>query len=159
MQAEPTDEALVLTYGRGDPSACEAPYRKHRGPGFGSAQTWPLPWRSTLQHLPTGLLLMAVSKLDIGAVLAALAEPRRAEIVRLLEQGYRSQRELSETLDMSQPLISPHLKGLRDAGLVGATVCERITVYILRPSTLRAMADRLRLMADNAVEIAKVQPC
>ncbi len=102
---------------------------------------------------------MAAAKLDTGAVLAALAEPRRAEIVRLLEQGYRSQRELSEALDMSQPLISHHLKVLRDAGLVGSTVCERITVYILRPSTLGAMADRLRLMADNAVEIAKVKPC
>ena len=102
---------------------------------------------------------MAAAKLDIGAVLAALAEPRRAEIVRLLEQGYRSQRELSEALDMSQPLISHHLKVLRDAGLVGSTVCERITVYILRPSTLSAMADRLRLMADNAVETAKVKPC
>lgn len=102
---------------------------------------------------------MAVAKLDIGAVLAALAEPRRTEIVRLLEQGYRSQRELSETLDMSQPLISHHLKVLRDAGLVGSTVCERITVYILRPSTLGAMADRLRTMADNAVEIAKIKPC
>ena len=102
---------------------------------------------------------MAAAKLDIGAVLAALAEPRRAEIVRLLEQGYRSQRELSEALDMSQPLISHHLKVLRDAGLVGSTVCERITVYYLRPSTLSAMADRLRLMADNAVETAKVKPC
>lgn len=102
---------------------------------------------------------MRTEPLDAPAVLAALAEPRRADIVRLLEQGYRSQRELSENLDMSQPLISHHIKVLRDAGLVTSTVCERITVYILRPSTLVALADRLRLLADNAAEIAKVKPC
>lgn len=97
--------------------------------------------------------------LDGAAVLTALAEPRRADIVRLLEQGYRSQRELSEQLEMSQPLISHHLKVLRDAGLVTSTVCERITVYILRPSTLNAMSERLRVMAEHAAEIAAVKPC
>lgn len=100
-----------------------------------------------------------VARLDTPAVLAALAEPRRADIVRLLEQRYHSQRELSEQLDMSQPLISHHLKVLRDAGLITSTVCERITVYILRPSTLTAIADRLRLMADHAADIAKIKPC
>ena len=102
---------------------------------------------------------METRKLDSAAVLAALAEPRRADMVRLLELGYRSQRNLSEQLDMSQPLVSHHLKVLRDAGLVTSTVCERVTVYILRPSSLSALAHRLQLMADNAVEIAKIKPC
>ena len=102
---------------------------------------------------------MTAAQLDTPAVLAALAEPRRAEIVRLLEQRYRSQRELSEQLAMSQPLISHHLKVLRDAGLVTSTVCERVTVYIQRPSTLTAIADRLRLMAEHATEIAMIKPC
>ena len=102
---------------------------------------------------------MAATQLDAPAVLAALAEPRRADIVRLLEQGYRSQRELSEQLEMSQPLISHHLKVLREVGLVTSTVCERITVYILRPSTVAALAERLRLLAEHAAEIAKIKPC
>ena len=34
MQADPTDEALMLAYGRGDASAFEALYGKHRGPLF-----------------------------------------------------------------------------------------------------------------------------
>ncbi len=99
------------------------------------------------------------SAVDAGVVLAALAEPRRAEMVRLLELRYHSQRELSDELDMSQPLVSHHLKVLRDAGLVTSTVCERITVYILRPSTLTAIAQRLQVMADHATEIAKIKPC
>ncbi len=102
---------------------------------------------------------MTPTKLDAQVVLAALAEPRRADIVRLLEKGYQSQKDLSETLEMSQPLISHHLKVLRDAGLVTSTVCERITVYILRPSTLSAIAARLQVMAEHASEIAKIKPC
>lgn len=102
---------------------------------------------------------MATNRIDTSAVLAALAEPRRAEMVRLLEKSYRSQRELGEALDMSQPLVSHHLKVLRDAGLVTSTVCERVTVYILRPSALNALVARLEQMATRAAEIAKIKPC
>ncbi len=101
----------------------------------------------------------SAKNIDTPAVLAALAEPRRAEIVRLLELSYQSQKDLSDKLEMSQPLVSHHLKVLRDAGLVTSTVCERVTVYILRPSTLTAMATRLQRMADHAAEIAKIKPC
>ena len=97
--------------------------------------------------------------IDVHAVLAALAEPRRAEMVRLLEARYRSQRGLSEELDMSQPLVSHHLKVLRDAGLIESTVCERVTVYILKASTLSALSRRLETMAEHAAEIAKIKPC
>jgi len=97
--------------------------------------------------------------IDSRAVLAAMAEPRRADIVTLLEQQYRTQRELSELLDMSQPLVSHHLRVLRDAGLVTSTVCERVTVYILRPSTLTALCRRLELMTEHATEIASIRPC
>ena len=97
--------------------------------------------------------------IDTHAVLAALAEPRRAEIVRLLEQRHRSQRGLGEALGMSQPLVSHHIKVLRDAGLITSTVCERVTVYLLLPSTLTVLAERLAGMADRAAEIAKIKPC
>ena len=97
--------------------------------------------------------------IDSQAVLSALAEPRRAQIVRLLEATYRSQRDLVEELGMSQPLVSHHLKVLRDAGLITSTVCERVTVYLLRPSTLGILADRLAGMAAHAAEIAKIEPC
>jgi ArsR family transcriptional regulator len=101
----------------------------------------------------------AATTINTHAVLGALAEPRRADIVRLLEQQYRSQRDLSDELGMSQPLVSHHLRVLRDAGLVTSTVCERVTVYILRPSTLSALAARLEKMAAHAAEIAKIKPC
>lgn len=97
--------------------------------------------------------------LDVHAVLAALAEPRRAEIVRQLEKRHRSQRGLGEELGMSQPLVSHHLRVLREAGLIESTVCDRVTVYLLRAQTLQTMAERLAEMADRAAETCKVRPC
>lgn len=98
-------------------------------------------------------------QVDTRAVLAALAEPRRADIIQLLELRYCSQRELSEELGMSQPLVSHHLKVLRDVGLVTSTVCERVTVYVLRPSTLTELCRRMERLAEHAREIVKVKPC
>lgn len=99
------------------------------------------------------------SALDVHAVLAALAEPRRADIVRLLEHRHRSQRGLSVELAMSQPLVSHHLKVLRDAGLIESTICERVTVYQLKAPTLHELAQRLAEMAARATETCKTRPC
>ncbi|GAC1610132.1 MAG: hypothetical protein NVS3B26_15260 [Mycobacteriales bacterium] len=96
---------------------------------------------------------------DVHAVLAALAEPRRADIMRLLEHRHRSQRGLSNELGISQPLLSHHLKVLREAKLINSTVCDRIKVYQLRPETLKLLADRLAIMAAAATETCKIKPC
>ena len=93
------------------------------------------------------------------AVLAALAEPRRADIMRLLERRHRSQRGLSNELQMSQPLLSHHLKVLREASLIDTSVCDRIKVYQLRPETLKLLAERLAVMARAAEETCKIKPC
>lgn len=102
---------------------------------------------------------MTAKTVDVHAVLAALAEPRRAEIVRLLEHRHRSQRGLSAELGMSQPLVSHHLKVLRDAGLIESTVCERVTVYLLKAPTLLMLSERLGEMAERAAETCKIKPC
>jgi len=60
---------------------------------------------------------------------------------------------------MSQPLVSHHLKVLRDAGLIESTVCERVTVYQLKALTLHGLVARLGEMADRATETCKVKPC
>lgn len=52
-------------------------------------------------------------------LLKALASPVRLAIVlELDEHGERCVHELVETLDVSQPLVSQHLRVLRGAGLV-----------------------------------------
>ena len=53
-------------------------------------------------------------------VLEALAEPHRRRILDALRQGERSVGTLVEELGSSQPLVSKHLRVLREAGLVEA---------------------------------------
>ena len=48
----------------------------------------------------------------------AVAEPRRRQILDLLAGGERSVTELVESLGLSQPLVSKHLRVLREVGLV-----------------------------------------
>ena len=70
---------------------------------------------------------------------AALAEPNRYRIVELLRSGARSVNDIGERLDLSQPLVSKHLRVLREAGLVDVEPRARQRVYELRAKPLRAM--------------------
>ena len=95
----------------------------------------------------------------LEVLLAVLAEPRRQELVRVLEHEQLTQGQLVSRLGLSQPLLSHHLKVLREAGLVERTVCERIHVYRLRATTLTVLAERLTAMAVNAQRTGSVAPC
>ncbi|WP_203337281.1 ArsR/SmtB family transcription factor [Nocardioides limicola] len=61
----------------------------------------------------------------------ALASPVRAAIVHLLTQRPHTVTELSDTLALSQPLVSQHLKVLRDHALVITERQGRHTAYRL----------------------------
>ncbi len=54
----------------------------------------------------------------MDAVLAALAEPNRREILRLVHSEELPAGQIASHFDVSRPAISQHLKVLRDAGLV-----------------------------------------
>jgi DNA-binding transcriptional ArsR family regulator len=71
-----------------------------------------------------------------AATWAALADPRRRELVALLLDGPRAVGELVESLGLSQPGTSKHLRVLRDAGLVEARVDAQRRIYSLRPEPL-----------------------
>jgi DNA-binding transcriptional ArsR family regulator len=74
---------------------------------------------------------------------AALAEPNRLRIVELLRSGARSVNDIGERLDLSQPLVSKHLRVLKDAGVVDVEPRARQRIYELRPKRLREMHDWL----------------
>jgi DNA-binding transcriptional ArsR family regulator len=65
--------------------------------------------------------------------LEALAEPHRRRILDVLRGGEASVGSLVDVLNASQPLVSKHLRVLREAGLVsaawtgsgGSTACVR----------------------------------
>lgn len=70
---------------------------------------------------------------------AALAEPNRLRIVELLRSGARSVNDIGARLEMSQPLVSKHLRVLKDAGLVEVEPRAKQRIYELRPKPLREM--------------------
>ncbi|HVV30440.1 MAG TPA: metalloregulator ArsR/SmtB family transcription factor [Mycobacteriales bacterium] len=69
-------------------------------------------------------------------VLEVLAEPRRRRILDALRQGELSVGALVEEVGSSQPLVSKHLRVLREVSLVDVRVDGQRRVYRLRPEPL-----------------------
>jgi len=66
----------------------------------------------------------------------ALADPHRRQILDLLRDGERAAGDLVETLPLSQPGASRHLRILRDAGLVTVRKDAQRRIYRLAPGRL-----------------------
>ena len=66
-----------------------------------------------------------------GELLRVLGAPARLAIVTQLAERPRHVHELVEQLEMSQPLVSQHLRILRGARLVGVERHGREAVYSL----------------------------
>jgi len=95
-------------------------------------------------------------------LLRALADPVRARIVELLSREQLCVCHLTEELDAAQPLVSHHLKVLREAGLVESERWRYWTYYRLQPDALRAAASRIEDLADGASDCADARarrPC
>jgi DNA-binding transcriptional ArsR family regulator len=74
----------------------------------------------------------------------AVAEPHRRQILDVLAGGERSVTDLVARLDLSQPLVSKHLRVLREVGLVQVRDEGRQRMYRLDAGPLRSIADWLR---------------
>lgn len=71
----------------------------------------------------------------------AVAEPRRREILDLLAAGERSVNELVAVLGLAQPLVSKHLRVLREVGLVEVRDAGRQRLYRLNGRGLKPIHD------------------
>lgn len=71
----------------------------------------------------------------------AVAEPRRRQILDLLAERERSVNDLVGLLDLAQPLVSKHLRVLREVGLVEVREEGRQRLYRLNGEPLRAIHD------------------
>ena len=67
------------------------------------------------------------------SVFDIIAEPNRRAILGLLILTEQSVGEIEQQLRMSQPTVSKHLRVLREAGFVEATVDAQRRVYRLKP--------------------------
>lgn len=83
-------------------------------------------------------------------MLKALAEPARWEIVARLAVEELCVCHLVEDLDVAQPLVSHHLKVLREAGVVKSERFRQWTYYRLVPGVLDDVARELAAGAKGA---------
>ena len=70
------------------------------------------------------------------AVLRAIADPRRREIMRLVRFEERSAGDIASHFDVSRPAISQHLAILRETGLVTERRAGNRRLYRARPEAL-----------------------
>ena len=67
------------------------------------------------------------------SVFEVIAEPNRRAILSLLVTSQQSVGEIERQLRMPQPTVSKHLRVLREAGFVEATVDAQRRLYRLKP--------------------------
>ena len=72
----------------------------------------------------------------MGTTLQVIAEPKRQAILDLLREQEMPVGDLVARLGMSQPLVSKHLRVLKDAGLVHVRVDAQRRLYRIRPEPL-----------------------
>jgi DNA-binding transcriptional ArsR family regulator len=71
--------------------------------------------------------------MSTDAVLKALAEPNRRQILRLVRSEPRSVNEIAEHFEITQQAVSLHLKVLREAGLVAVRRDGQRRLYVVDP--------------------------
>jgi DNA-binding transcriptional ArsR family regulator len=71
----------------------------------------------------------------------AVAEPRRRQILDLLADGERSVNDLVDLLSIIQPLVSKHLRVLREVGLVEVRDDGRQRLYRVNGQALKPIHD------------------
>ena len=84
-------------------------------------------------------------------ICSGLADPVRLMIIYELGEGPRNVNELVLALDMSQPMISRHLKLLRDRGLVTKERQGNSMLYSLVDSRLIHALNELRLVMRDII--------
>jgi len=72
-----------------------------------------------------------------------IAEPNRRAILSLLVSSQQSVGEIERQLHMPQPMVSKHLRVLREAGFVEATVDAQRRLYRLKPEPFQQVDDWL----------------
>lgn len=98
------------------------------------------------QHAQTG---------EISALLKALADPIRMDVVQTLAGGERCVCELTETLGLAQSRLSFHLKVMRQSGLITAREEGRWVYYKLVPQAFEQLQEWLNSLKRLSQERAQ----
>ncbi len=84
-------------------------------------------------------------------ICGGLADPSRIMILYTLSQNPRNVTELSSELNMPQPLVSRHLKVLRDRGMVTSERSGTTVTYSLGDTRLIEALDLLRAAMHSII--------
>ncbi len=79
----------------------------------------------------------------------AVAEPRRRQILDVLAGGERPVNDLVERLGVAQPVVSKHLRVLREVGLVDVRDEGRQRIYRLNGRSLKPIHDWVKRYEDT----------
>lgn len=90
---------------------------------------------------------------ELAARFQGLAEEKRLRILAALSRREQCACEMTGCCDESQPLLSFHLKKLREAGLVEARREGRWMYYSLEREALRELAEELLAIADGEARV------
>ena len=93
-------------------------------------------------------------------LLKVLAEPLRWKVIELLADEELCVCHVVEALGVAQPLVSHHLRILRDAGLVETSRYRYWTYYRLRPDALLELGRAINaLAASTPAAGVRRRPC
>ncbi|WP_417219998.1 ArsR/SmtB family transcription factor [Arthrobacter sp.] len=76
-------------------------------------------------------------------VFSVLSDPTRRRILDALREGENSVGDLVQTLEVSQPTVSKHLKVLREAGVLRMRADGQRRIYAVEPGSLQTAASWL----------------
>jgi DNA-binding transcriptional ArsR family regulator len=82
----------------------------------------------------------------------ALGDPTRRRIFERIRQGPCSVTELVDTVSVSQPAVSQHLKVLREAQLVSVIKQGQKRIYRLNPNGLDELRRYVEGLWDDALQ-------
>jgi ArsR family transcriptional regulator len=94
----------------------------------------------------------------LDARFQALSDEKRLRILELLRDGEACVCELTEAMDVSQSLLSFHLKKLKEAGLVRDRREGRWAYYRLNTGGFVELRDRLDELAGTGEASAETPP-
>ena len=82
----------------------------------------------------------------------ALGDPTRRKLFERIQQSPCTVTELVETVSVSQPAVSQHLKVLREAQLVSVVKQGQQRIYQLNPNGLEELRLYMDSLWDNALQ-------
>ena len=95
---------------------------------------------------------LTLQKID---AFAALGEPRRREILRLVSSRELSVGDIARRFDVTRPAISQHLRVLKDAGLVTERREGTKRLYRARPETIAQLWASLEVFWSESLRTLK----